>query len=64
MSFNYIPPRKRFFKATPKKNVSYRFPIQLVKFYKDLAKETGVPVTDLIIDVLDSAAQQLAKDKK
>lgn len=59
----YTPPRTRFFKGK-KRNVSFRFPEDLMEYYGELADELGISFTDLIIDVLDSTAEQLEKDRK
>ena len=63
MKIKYIPPRKRFFKKS-KKNCSFRLPEDLLFYYDKLAKESGMTLTDLVADVLDSAAEQIELEKR
>lgn len=63
MNFKYIPPRKKHFQG-PKKNVSFRFPEDLVDYYESLADELGISVTELVIDVLDQAAIQIQETSR
>ncbi|WII72154.1 hypothetical protein QJS83_16955 [Bdellovibrio sp. 22V] len=63
MKVKYKPPRKRFFTKT-KKNCSFRLPEDLLSYYDKLAKESGMTLTDLVADVLDSAAEQLEKGRQ
>ncbi|KYG66812.1 hypothetical protein AZI86_07175 [Bdellovibrio bacteriovorus] len=60
MAFIYSPPRRRFFKGE-KKNVSFRLPKDMISYYEELAKESGLTLTDILIDVLDQAADSLNK---
>ena len=62
MSKYNIP--KLFYCDVPKKMVSIRLPIALIKKIESIAKSRGWPLTDVVVTVLDQYAVHEANEKK
>lgn len=56
-------PRKRKFTGE-KKNYSIRFPEDLYKYFKQIAEESTLGISDVMGDVLDSAAIEWIENEK